>query len=200
MRILIIGGEGTIGKKVVSFLSKSHSIITAGRKNGEISLDLSNKNSIKQLFENNIKFDAVISIAGQVIWAPFEDLSQDEFYVGIKNKMMGQVSLVQIAQNYISPGGSITLTTGILADQPVKMTTGAALVNGGIHSFVKAAALEIKNNIRVNVISPGLVEDSKEKYGHLFPGYNVIPMKKLAETYSKILEGDQNGQIIRLYD
>ena len=87
MRILIIGGEGTIGKKVVSFLSKNHSIITAGRINGEISLDLSNKNSIKQLFENNIKFDAVISIAGQVIWAPFEDLSQDEFYVGIKNKI-----------------------------------------------------------------------------------------------------------------
>ena len=88
MRILIIGGEGTIGKKVVSFLSKNHSIITAGRKNGEIYLDLSNKDSIKQLFENNIKFDAVISIAGQVIWAPFSNISQDDFYVGIKNKMM----------------------------------------------------------------------------------------------------------------
>ena len=200
MKILVIGGEGTIGKKVVSFLSKNHSIITAGRKNGEIYLDLSNKDSIKQLFENNIKFDAVISIAGQVIWAPFNDISQDDFYIGIKNKMMGQVNLVQIGQNYITPGGSFTLTTGILADEPVKMTTGAALVNGAIHSFVKAVILEIKNNIRVNVISPGLVKDSEEKYGHLFPGYNIIPMEKLAETYSEIVEGDQNGQVIRLYD
>ena len=200
MKILVIGGEGTIGKKVVSFLSKKHSIITAGRKNGEINLDLSNKESIKKLFENNVKFDAVISIAGEVIWAPFNDISQDDFYIGIKNKMMGQVNLVQIGQNYITPGGSFTLTTGILADEPVIMTTGAALVNGAIHSFVKAVVLEIKNNIRVNVISPGLVKDSEKKYGHLFPGYNIIPMEKLAETYSEIVEGDQNGQVIRLYD
>ena len=200
MKILLIGGQGTIGKKVVSFLSKKHSIITAGRKNGKIYLDLSNKESIKKLFENNVKFDAVISIAGEVIWAPFNDISQDDFYIGIKNKMMGQVNLVQIGQNYITPGGSFTLTTGILADEPVIMTTGAALVNGAIHSFVKAVVLEIKNNIRVNVISPGLVKDSEEKYGHLFPGYNIIPMEKLAETYSEIVEGDQNGQVIRLYD
>jgi len=199
MKILVIGGEGTIGKKVVSFLSKKHSIITAGRKNGKIYLDLSNKESIKKLFENNVKFDAVISIAGEVIWAPFNDISQDDFYIGIKNKMMGQVNLVQIGQNYITPGGSFTLTTGILADEPVIMTTGAALVNGAIHSFVKAVVLEIKNNIRVNVISPGLVKDSEKKYGHLFPGHNIIPMEKLAETYSEIVEGDQNGQVIRLY-
>ena len=199
MKILVIGGEGTIGKKVVSFLSKKHSVITAGRKNGKIYLDLSNKESIKKLFENNVKFDAVISIAGEVIWAPFNDISQDDFYIGIKNKMMGQVNLVQIGQNYITPGGSFTLTTGILADEPVIMTTGAALVNGAIHSFVKAVVLEIKNNIRVNVISPGLVKDSEKKYGHLFPGHNIIPMEKLAETYSEIVEGDQNGQVIRLY-
>lgn len=200
MRILIVGGQGTIGKKVVSFLSKDHKIVTAGRKNGDIYLDLSNTKSIKKLFENNDKFDAVISIAGQVIWAPFSDLSEDDFYVGIKNKMMGQVNLVQIGQKYISSGGSFTLTTGILADQPVKMTTGASLVNGAIHSFVKAVILEIKNNIRVNVVSPGLVKDSEEKYGNYFPGYNVIPMQKLAKTYAQIVEGKQNGEVIRVYD
>ena len=95
---------------------------------------------------------------------PFKDLTEEDYYKGIKNKLMGQVNLVKIGRNYMNHGGSITLTTGILADNPVKMTTSAALVNGGIHSFVKAAALEIKNNIRVNVISPGLVEDSEEKY------------------------------------
>ena len=200
MKILTIGGQGTIGKKVVSLLSKSHNVVTAGRKNGDLHLDLSSIKSIRELFENNDKFDAVISIAGQVIWAPFSDLSENDFYIGIKNKMMGQVNLVQIGQEYISSGGSFTLTTGILADYPVKMTTGASLVNGAIHSFVKAVALEIKNNIRVNVVSPGLVKDSEDKYGNYFPGYNVIPMQKLAETYSKIVEGKQNGQVIRIYD
>ena len=145
MRILVIGGNGTIGKKVSSFLSKKNEVITAGRKSGDLKIDLSDSNSIKSLFETNKKFDSVISIAGEAIWAPFERITEDQYYIGIKNKMMGQVNLVRIGWKYIKKGGSITLTTGILADNPVKMTTSAALVNGGIHSFVKAAILEIKN-------------------------------------------------------
>ena len=112
---------------------------------------------------------------------------------------MGQVNLVKIGRKYINYGGSFTLTTGILADNPVKMTTSAALVNGGIHSFVKAASLEMENNIRVNVISPGLVEDSAEKYKDYFPGYEIVKMKKLAELYAKVIKGDQNGEVIRIY-
>jgi len=75
---------------------------------------------------------------------------------------MGQVNLVRIGKNYLNQNGSITLTTGILADDPVVKTTSATMVNGGIHSFVKAVSLEIGNGIRVNVVSPGLVEDSHE--------------------------------------
>ena len=156
MKILIIGGNGTIGKKVSSFLSNENKIVTAGRNSGDLKIDLSDSNSIKNLFENNNDFDAVISIAGEAVWAPFNDLTEEDYYKGIKNKMMGQVNLVKIGRNHMNYGGSITLTTGILADNPVKMTTSAALVNGGIHSFVKAASLEMENNIRVNVISLSL--------------------------------------------
>ena len=199
MNILIIGGNGTIGKKVSFFLSKGNKIITAGRNSGDLKVDLSDSNSIKNLFEKNRNFHAVISIAGEAVWAPFDDLSEEDYYKGIKNKMMGQVNLVKIGRKYINYGGSFTLTTGILADNPVKMTTSAALVNGGIHSFVKAASLEMENNIRVNVISPGLVEDSAEKYKDYFPGYEIVKMKDLAELYAKVILGEQNGEVIRIY-
>ena len=199
MKILIVGGNGTIGKKVSSFLSKENEIITAGRNSGDLRIDLSDSNSIKNLFIKNNNFNAVISIAGEAVWAPFDDLTEEDYYKGIKNKMMGQVNLVKIGRKYINHGGSFTLTTGILADNPVKMTTSAALVNGGIHSFVKAASLEMENNIRVNVISPGLVEDSAEKYKDYFPGYEIVKMQNLAELYAKVIKGDQNGEVIRIY-
>jgi len=199
MKILIVGGNGTIGKKVSSFLSKENEIITAGRNSGDLRIDLSDSNSIKNLFIKNNNFNAVISIAGEAVWAPFDDLTEEDYYKGIKNKMMGQVNLVKIGRKYINHGGSFTLTTGILADNPVKMTTSAALVNGGIHSFVKAASLEMENNIRVNVISPGLVEDSAEKYKDYFPGYEIVKMKDLAELYAKVILGEQNGEVIRIY-
>ncbi len=199
MKILIIGGNGTIGKKVSTFLSTKNKIITAGRNSGDLKIDLSDSDSIKNLFENNNDFDAVISIAGEAVWAPFKDLTEEDYYKGIKNKLMGQVNLVKIGRNYMNYGGSITLTTGILADNPVKMTTSAALVNGGIHSFVKAASLEMENNIRVNVVSPGLVEDSAVKYKDYFPGYDIVKMQNLAELYEKVINGQQNGEVFRIY-
>ena len=92
------------------------------------------------------------------------------------------------------------MSTGILADDPVVKTTSAAMVNGGIHSFVMAVALEIENNIRVNVVSSGMVEDAYEKYRDYFPGHNPIPMKKVINGYVRSVNGKGNGEIIRIYD
>ena len=112
---------------------------------------------------------------------------------------MGQVNLVRIGQNYLNQNGSITLTTGILADDPVVKTSSAAMVNGGIHSFVKAVSLEIENGIRVNVVSPGLVEDSYERLKDYFPGCNPIPMNKVVNGYVRSVQGKDKGTVIRIY-
>ena len=58
MKIIIVGGNGTIGKKVSSFLSKENEVITAGRNSGDLKIDLSDSNSIKSLFEKNLRFFA----------------------------------------------------------------------------------------------------------------------------------------------
>ena len=113
---------------------------------------------------------------------------------------MGQVNLVRIGINYLNPGGSFTLTTGILADRPVPMTTSAAMVNGAIHSFVKAAAIEMPGQIRVNAISAGLVEDSAEKYADYFPGHTPVKMERVAEGYRKCVEGTMTGEVVRIYE
>ena len=143
MKILIIGGNGTIGKKVSAELAKNHQLIIAGKTTGDIQVDIANRNSIKTMYEKSGFVDAVISIAGDAKWAKFYELSEDDYYIGIKSKLMGQVNLARLGLDYLSPVGSITLTTGILAEHPVVMTASAAMVNGAIHSFVKAAALEI---------------------------------------------------------
>ena len=121
-------------------------------------------------------------------------------FVGINNKLMGQVYLTQIGKGYLRPGGSITLTTGILADDPVERTTSAAMVNGGIHSFVKAAVLELKNDIRLNVVTPGLLEDSYEKFHGYFPGYPAVKMSRMVLGYVRAVEGKVNGEVIRIFE
>ena len=200
MKLLVIGGNGTIGKKVVAHFSKTHEIIIAGRTSGDVTVDIADSGSIKAMFESVGKIDAILCIAGEAKWAPFNSLTEDDYDIGLRSKLMGQVNLVRIGQDYLNTGGSFTLTTGILADYPVVMTTSAAMVNGGIHSFVKAAALELKNELRINAVSSGLVEDAVEKYEAYFPGHNPIPMKKVINGYVKSVEGNGTGEIIRMYD
>ncbi len=199
MDILIIGANGTIGKKVNQELSKKHNVITAGRNGADITVDIANADSIKQMFESMSAPHAVVCIAGEAKWDHFKDLTEDDFYIGIRSKLMGQVNLVRIGKDYIKPGGSFTLSTGILADDPVVMTTSAAMVNGAIHSFSKAAALELENGQRINVVCSGLVEDSAEKYADYFPGHDPVPMSKVANAYIKSIMGKNNGEIIRVY-
>ena len=200
MRILIIGGNGTIGKRVVSHFETKNEIIISGRTNGDVTVDIANSSSIKSMFEKIGKLDAIICIAGEAKWDDFNKLSEDDYYIGLKSKLMGQVNLVRIGQNYLNSNGSITLSTGILADDPVVKTASASMVNGGIHSFVQAVALEIENGIRVNVVSSGMVEDAYEKYKDYFPGHNPIPMKKVINGYVRSVNGKGNGEIIRIYN
>ena len=200
MTILIIGGKGTIGSKLTAYFSKKHEVLTAGRSKADLLVDISNSESIEALFKKTGPVDAIICCAGEAKWAPFNELSEEDFYIGIRSKLMGQVNLVRIGKNHLNAKGSITLTTGILADDPVVMTTSAAMVNGAIHSFVKSVILEMENEIRVNAVSPGLVEKAVDKYGDYFPGHTPIPMDKMLRGYIRSVEGKVNGEIIRIYD
>ena len=200
MKILIIGGHGTIGKKVVSRFRDTDEVVVAGRTKGDFLVDIANGSSIETLFQKSGAFDAIICIAGEAKWANFNELDEEDYYIGIRSKLMGQINLVRIGQNYLNSPGSITLCTGVLADDPVIKTASAAMVNGGVHSFVRAVALELENDIRINVVSSGMVADAYEKYKDYFPGHNPIPMEKVVNGYVRSVKGKGNGEVIRIYD
>jgi NAD(P)-dependent dehydrogenase (short-subunit alcohol dehydrogenase family) len=197
MKILLVGGNGTIGKKIKERLELNHQVIIAGKNSGDITFNLEESLSIKKLFDTIGQVDAIVSIAGEAKWDRFENLTEDDYYIGIRNKLMGQVNLVRIGKDYLSKYGSITLTSGILADEPEFMTTSAAMVNGAIHSFVKAVTLEL-DTIRVNVVCADVVEDSFEKYKTFFPGHTPVPMNKIVDGYIKCIEGKIRGEIVRI--
>jgi len=200
MKILLIGGTGTIGRKIAKHYTPEHDVLIAGRSSEDYPVNIDNSTSIKSLLDKVGQVDAIICAAGEARWADFDNLSEEDYYIGIRSKLMGQVNLVRLGINHLVTGGSITLTTGILADDPVVQTASAAMVNGAIHSFVQAAALEMTNGIRLNVVSTGVVEDAYAKYKSYFPGHTPIPMDKMMSAYVRSVEGKGNGQVIRIYD
>jgi NAD(P)-dependent dehydrogenase (short-subunit alcohol dehydrogenase family) len=198
MKIIVIGATGTLGKKITEAFKQDHQLIKVGSKSGDMQVDIRSASSIEELFKKTGKFDALISAAGSGYFGPFEMMTEKEFKIGLDSKLMGQVNLVLIGQHHINPKGSFTLISGILSDDPVRGSANLAAVNGAINSFVLAASYELDNDVRINAISPGVVEDSPH-YFSSFPGHIPVAMDKVVAGYVKSVLGIVTGQVIKVY-
>jgi len=154
--------------------------------------------SIKTAYEKVGDFDAVISCAGHVKFAPFEEMHDEEYRIGINDKLMGQVNLVLVGRNYIKDKGSFTLTTGVLDRDPIPMGTSATMVNGAINGFTIASATEMPRGLRINTVSPGVITEAMESYAPYFRGHKPVPAAEAALGYAKSVEGLQTGQIFSI--
>ena len=198
MRLLVVGASGTIGRAIVAELEPRHEIITAGRSSGDLTADITDPASIRTMFEKAGPVDAVVSAAGHVKFAPLEDMGAEDYEIGLKDKLMGQVNLVLIGRDYLSDGGSFTLTTGVLDTDPIVQGTSASMVNGAINAFVMAAAIEMPRGLRINVVSPGVIEEAMEAYAPFFRGFEPVPAARAALGYARSVEGAQTGQVYRV--
>lgn len=195
MKIIVVGGTGTIGRAIVKELSPRHSIVTVGHKHGDIQVDITDPKSIEKMYQAVSKFDAVIATTGTVHFGPLSEFTTDLYNIGLQNKLMGQVNLVLIGLKYISNAGSFTLTSGILSHDPIRFGSSASMVNGALESFVRSAAIEMPNNLRINIVSPTILTESLNEYGSYFRGFESVPVTRVALAYSKSVEGSQTGQV-----
>ncbi|MBP5076851.1 short chain dehydrogenase [Pseudomonas chlororaphis] len=194
MKILLIGANGTIGSAVDKELSQRHEVIRIGRTSGDFQVDISDSASIRALFEKTGKFDALICAAGNVTFAPLGEMSEQHFALGLQDKLMGQVNLLLIGREFANDGASFTLTSGILNRDPIRSGASAALVNGAIDGFVRAAAIELPRGLRVNSVSPTVLVEAMDSYAPYFRGYKPVPGADVALAYAKSVEGLQTGQ------
>ena len=143
-------------------------------------------------------FDALVSTTGSVHFGPLEDFTQDQWKLGLNSKLMGQVNLVTEGLKHIADNGSFTLTSGILSHDPIRFGVAATMVNRAIEGFVVGASIEMPRGIRLNAVSPTLVEESVEHYGDYFHGFDPIPAAKAALGYCKSVEGLRTGHIFEV--
>jgi hypothetical protein len=64
---------------------------------------------------------------------------------------------------------------------------------------VRAADLSLERNVRINAVSPGLAEDSAERFGRFNPGRAPVPMRDIAAAFQRSIEGWRSGEIIRAW-
>lgn len=196
MKIIIVGATGTMGTYLSSAFEKEHEIIRVADKGGDMKVDITSTESIENLFKKVGPFDALISTAGPTYVGPWKKLDDKEFRKGVEGKMMGQINLVLIGQHYINPKGSFTLITGALTHEPQINFANASAANGAVEGFVRAAAIELENGIRINAVSPTVIENSPHYFPY-FPGEIPTTMKELEYCFRKSVFGASTGHVIK---
>ncbi len=199
MRILVVGASGAIGSAIDQELKGRHEIIRASRKGGDVRIDITNEASIQQAFKKIGAVDAVVAAAGELHFGPLFEMTTDQLHFSINAKLLGQVNLARHAAEYLTDGGSVTLVSGIIGEHPVVGGVTAALVNTALHGFVLGASMEMPRGIRINVVSAGIVAETKDKYAPLFNGFEPVTARRVAVAYVRSVEGGQTGQVYRVY-
>lgn len=196
MKVIVVGANGDIGKVVCDALSARHDIVTVGRSSGDFQIDMSDLSAIDDMYASVGQFDAVVATAGDVHFSALQEHTAETFMIGLRQKVMGQINLVLAGLRGIRDRGSFTLTSGVLDRDPIPMGTAAATANGALAGFVVGAAIEMPRGLRVNVVSPGLLDVSAPRYGAWFPGHDPVSSRRVGLAYAKSVEGALTGQVI----
>lgn len=198
MKIILVGASGIIGKAVDAELGQRHEVVRASRAGGDCQVDITDPESIRRLYEFVGSFDALVSTAGTVHFGPLAQFTAEQFEIGLRNKLMGQVNLVTIGLEYIRDGGSFTLTSGLLNEDPIRLGVSAAMVNGALEGFVRGAAIETSRGLRINLVSPTVIHEALPAYASFFRGTPAVSAAEAALGYAKSVEGAQNGRVYRI--
>ena len=196
MKIIIVGATGTMGTYLSSAFENEHEIIRAASEGGDFQVDITSPEAIEKFFQTVGPFDALISTAGPTFVGPWKKLNDETFRKGVEGKMMGQINLVLIGQHYINPKGSFTLITGALTEEPQINFANASAANGAVEGFVRGAAIELENGIRINAVSPTVIENSPHYFPY-FPGEIPTTMKQLEFMFRKSVFGASTGHVIK---
>ena len=195
MKILLIGSTGTIGSQVLAHLKGKHEVITANRSSGDFRVELGAPQSIKNLFAELSGLDAVVSAAGPCKFGSLMKLTDADFQFGFDQKFMGQINLLRFGLKAVKDTASFTFTGG-MASRFVEDKGFASIsaMNAALEGFVRAAALELPPSMRVNVVAPPWVTETRDALG--MDTTVGRPAAQVAKSYVSVIEGSMTGEVI----
>lgn len=193
MKVIVIGATGTIGKAVADALAKKHEVVRASRK-GSVTADIEDAASLERMFQAVKDVHAVVCCAGSAAFKPLAQLADADFQLGLRGKLMGQVNVVRVAMKHLRDGGSITLTSGVLAREPMPGGSAISMVNAAVEGFALGASIELPRRLRVNVVSPPWIAETLAAMKMDPKG--GIPAAACAKAYLAAVEGSETGKTI----
>ena len=202
--VLITGASSGIGKAVahscatagatciITARNEERLLVTLNSLNGKghqyLLADLSNTESIETIVEQLPKLDGIVSCAGVVETKMLKFTEEDDLMRLFNTNTFSSIRLIRtlVQQKKFKKEASIVIISsisGVKCGYLGGSIYGAT--KGALEGFTKAAALELApQKIRVNTITPGMVETS---------------LLKDSEIDSELLEADKQKYPLKRY-
>ena len=204
-KLIVIGGTSGMGKAVAKkVLENGGSAVLVGRRQEKLQAavdelktygsamgeqaDISNPDEYQRLIErlNQSHADAtlLVNAAGVFLPKPFLDYEAADYDLYLDLNKATFFITQAVAQNIINHNvkGAIVNVGSMWAKQAIKATPSSAysMAKAGLHSLTQHLAMELAdNNIRVNAVSPAVVETPiyegfipKEEVHQALQGFN----------------------------
>lgn len=193
-KAVLLGGTGIIATALAELLVDDWDVVRVARHSGDLRCDTDSPEAVAELFAAVGMFDALVITIGGSVHGLVASLPVEAFAAVFRDKLLRQVWLLQAALPTLRPGGSITLTAGVLSSEPVPGFAAAAVANGAVAALTRAAARELAATVRVNCVSPVFVTESATAAGkRLPPELPQMPAADTARAYLYAIESSVSG-------
>ncbi|MGV0741313.1 SDR family oxidoreductase [Mycolicibacterium sp. XJ870] len=168
-QVLVIGGTSGIGLGVASAVAERGGIpIVMSRKQSSVdsalaelpdtargaTIDLTDEAGLANLADETGPIEHLVFSAGEALeMVGFADLTAASISGFLGTRLAGQLQAIRVFAPHISPGGSVTLTSGTAAEKPGLGVLPTA-VCGAVNAMTRALAIELAP-LRVNAVAPG---------------------------------------------
>ncbi len=155
--------------------------------------------------------DVLVNNAGIFFAKPFTEYTADDFRMLASTNLEGFLYITQLAIRRMlaqGSGGSIVTITASLVDNPIAGVPASVpmITKGGLNAVTRSLALEYaKDGIRVNAVSPGVVDtpmhekSPKDFLKSLSPMGRVSDVKDIADAVLYLAEASLvTGEVLHV--
>src|SRR5215510_9822002 len=167
-KVVVVGGSSGIGLATAELAKREGAdVIVASRSAARldavaerlnaiaIPTDVTDDNSVANLFRSTGSVDHVVVTAAQLRTGPFKTVAMEDVRATMEGKFWGAWRVARAAE--FRSGGSLTLVSGFLSVRPRPAGAIVGAINGALESLGRSLALELAP-VRVNVVSPGIID------------------------------------------
>jgi len=159
---VVIGGASGLGAAIATALAEEGWAVTVADRNtegGATPVDVTDEESVATLMSSVDDLDLVVNCAGVSTLGLITELDVAEFRRVVDTCLTGAFLVLKHAGQRVRNGGSVVSLSSLNARQPGTGMSAYCAAKAGLVMLTEVAALELApRGIRVNAVSPGLVE------------------------------------------